>query len=62
MVRGTVRFGVEVERELDVEFQKLAEAERRSKRNMHQVVLRRLVRLWKEKPDEMRRLQLIQPQ
>ena len=54
-----VRFGVDVARETDMEVRKLACLEGRSKRNFHSVLLNRLVRLWKEKPDELRELGLI---
>lgn len=56
-----VRFGVTIDRDTDVRFAELAGLERRTKRNMHEVMLRRVVRLWKENPEECQRLQLIVP-
>jgi hypothetical protein len=60
MARERVRFGVDVDRELDAEIKKLAQRERRSKRNFHACVLSRIVRLWKENPDQLLALKLIQ--
>jgi hypothetical protein len=62
MARGMVRFGVELERELDVEFKKLADLEDRSKCNMHKVMVRRVIHLWKTNPDALQQLRIIQPQ
>lgn len=60
MVRQRVKFGVDLDRETDAEIQKLAQLEQRSKRNFHAVLMTRVSRLWKEKPDLLRELKLIQ--
>lgn len=60
MARERVRFGVDLDRETDAAIQKLATLEQRSKRNFHAVVMARLVRVWKENPDRVRELKLIQ--
>jgi len=59
MTRDRIRFGVELDRESDAAIQKLASVERRSKRNFHSVLMHRIARLWKEQPDELRRLKLV---
>lgn len=56
-----VRFGVTIDRDTDVRFAALAGLERRTKRNMHEVLLRRVIRLWKEQPDACEELRLIVP-
>lgn len=59
-MRERVRFGIDLDREIDSEIKKLARLEQRSKRNMHAVLLTRLIRLWKETPDRLKELGLIQ--
>ncbi len=59
MPRERVIFGVELDRETDAAIQKLAAMERRSKRNFHSVLMGRVARLWKESPEELRKLHLI---
>jgi hypothetical protein len=56
-----IRFGVDVDRKLDSAIKDLAEIEHRSKRNMHQVLLRRIVDLWKSDPEKLKQIQLIRP-
>lgn len=60
MARERVKFGVDLDRETDVEIKKLADQEHRSKRNFHSVLMSRVVRLWKENPERLRELRLIQ--
>lgn len=59
MAQERVIFGVALDRETDSSIQKLAVLERRSKRNFHAVLMGRVARIWKENPDELRRLKLI---
>ncbi len=59
MKNERVIFGVDLDRETDSAIQKLAAMERRSKRNFHSVLMGRVARLWKERPEELRKLQLI---
>jgi hypothetical protein len=56
-----IRFGVDVDRKLDSAIKDLADIEHRSKRNMHQVLLRRIVDLWKSDPEKLKQIQLIRP-
>jgi hypothetical protein len=56
-----IRFGVDVDRKLDSAIKDLDEIEHRSKRNMHQVLLRRIVDLWKSDPEKLKQIQLIRP-
>jgi hypothetical protein len=60
-VQKPVRFGVTIDRDTDVRFSALAGLERRTKRNMHEVLLRRIVRLWKDNPDVLEQLKLVVP-
>jgi hypothetical protein len=60
-VQKPVRFGVIIDRDTDVRFSALAGLERRTKRNMHEVLLRRIVRLWKENPHAIEGLGLVIP-
>lgn len=59
MARERVRFGVDLDRETDATIRKIAESEERSKRNMHAVLMRRIARLWQEKPEALRQLELV---
>jgi hypothetical protein len=61
-LESRVRFSVDLDRETDAEVKKLAQLERRSKRNFHAVLLWRLVREWRKNPDRLRDLKLIQPE
>lgn len=61
MAQKLVRFSVDVTPEVDARFQEIADLEDRTKRNMTQVALQRLLRLWKAKPDLCRELGLIVP-
>jgi mevalonate pyrophosphate decarboxylase len=60
MARERIRFGVDLDRKTDGDFQEIARAEQRSKRNMHAVLIQRIVRLWKENPEQLRQLRLVQ--
>lgn len=60
MARETVRFGVELEREIEGKFARLGRTvEGRRKTEFHRVIVNRVVRLWDEKPHELERLGLI---
>lgn len=59
MARERVRFGIDLDRETDAEVKKLATLERTSKRDFHRRLCRRVVRLWKEQPDQLRTLKLV---
>jgi hypothetical protein len=59
MTREQVIFGVALDRKTDSAIKELAATERRSKRNFHAVLMGRVARLWREQPDELRRLKLI---
>jgi hypothetical protein len=60
MARERIRFGVDLDRKTDGDFQEIARVEQRSKRNMHAVLVQRIVRLWKDNPGALRQLGLIQ--
>lgn len=60
MARERVKFGVDLDRETDAEIKKLAQFERRSKRNFHAVLMTRVSRMWKETPERLLELKLIQ--
>lgn len=59
MTRERVIFGVALDRETDSAIRQLAAMERRSKRNFHAVLMSRVARMWREKPDELRKLRLV---
>lgn len=59
MTNKRVIFGVSLDRETDSAIRKLALMERRSKRNFHDVLMNRIARVWREHPDELRRLGLV---
>ena len=59
MTREQVIFGVALTRETDSAIKKLAAMERRSKRNFHAVLCGRVARLWRERPDDLRKLGII---
>lgn len=58
MAQKTVRIGVEIDRESDVDFRKWAETEGRSKRRHAEVLMRRLIELFNSRPIELERLGL----
>jgi hypothetical protein len=60
MARETVRFGVELERETEGAFANIGRTiEGRTKTDFHRVIVRRLVKLWNEKPKELEQLGII---
>jgi hypothetical protein len=59
MTREQVIFGVALDRETDSTIKKLAAMERRSKRNFHAVLMGRVARMWRENPEDLRKLRLI---
>lgn len=60
MARDRVRFGVDLDRKVDGEFAEIAVTiERRPKIDLHRVLINRVVRLWKEKPEALEQLGII---
>jgi len=60
MARETVRFGVELDRESEGAFANIGRTiEGRKKTDFHRVVVRRIVKLWNEKPKELEQLGII---
>lgn len=59
MTREQVIFGVALDRETDSAIKNLASIERRSKRNFHSVLMGRIARIWREQPNELRKLRII---
>jgi hypothetical protein len=59
MAQKTVRIGIEVDRETDLEIQEWADAEERSKRRHLAILARKLATLRKSHPDDLQRLGLM---
>lgn len=60
MERDRIKFGVNLDRKLDGQFQEIADFEDRPKVAMHRVLVRRVVQIWNEKPERLIELGLIQ--
>lgn len=54
-----VRFGVEIDRDVDAGIQRIAVIEERSKKKQHAVFMRRIVELWREAPEKLKELRFI---
>jgi hypothetical protein len=59
MASDLINMRVELERDLDTELRKIARTEERSKRHMARLLLKRVVRVWREEPEKLRQLQII---
>jgi hypothetical protein len=60
MALETVRFGVQLERQTEGAFAEIGQSiEERKKTDFHRVVIKRIVRLWGEKPEELEKLGII---
>jgi hypothetical protein len=60
MALETVRFGVQLERQTEGAFAEIGQSiEGRKKTDFHRVVIKRIVRLWGEKPEELEKLGII---
>lgn len=60
MVKDRVRFGVDLDRKTDGEFAEIASSvEGRPKIDLHRVLIKRVVRLWKEQPEKLEQLGII---
>ena len=61
MARDVVSTRIELDRETDMEIRKIARSEHRtSKRSMAAVILTRVARAWRDDPDSLKRLNLVQ--
>lgn len=61
MGRELINTRVELDRETDTDLRKIAKAEMRtSKRGMAAVLLTRVTRAWRDNPDSLRALKLVQ--
>jgi hypothetical protein len=60
MTHDRISTRVELDREVDLEVRKLARDQTRSKRQLLAVVTKGVVRVWRENPDALKALRIIQ--